>query len=324
MIYALKVNSKNAERVYNSLLEGEGRFGWSYIESADLNLLKEKEKNEGYNSLTDDEKSCYQYFLLDLKKDNYVVYINTPTYGKCTLAKVEDGYYWDFADDDFNHRFKVDKSSVKTFDRNSESVHPLIKSRLKLQGRYWRIRFKDEFEQLVNILENGYSDKENTTKSNVLFLNNDIQPFLKEITRKIHKTHPNYDLERLMKSIFENVDGVSNVEWIGGAADHGADLIVTYKSGLPIAGLETDERLIVQVKSFEGVHSDLQAIKDIKRAYEHFPKISMGLIVSTADEISKEFTEALTSLQEEINIPVSVLYGSDLGLFILQNGGLDL
>lgn len=44
--HALKVDSENAARVFESLKLGEGRFGWSYVESADLRILQEPEKSE--------------------------------------------------------------------------------------------------------------------------------------------------------------------------------------------------------------------------------------------------------------------------------------
>lgn len=45
-IHALKVDAENAARVFESLTLGEGRFGWSYVEFADLRVLQEPEKSE--------------------------------------------------------------------------------------------------------------------------------------------------------------------------------------------------------------------------------------------------------------------------------------
>jgi hypothetical protein len=75
---------------------------------------------------------------------------------------------------------------------------------------------------------------------------------LSEITRAIHHTHPNYDLEILMEQVLKRIPGVKEVKRQGGAGDHGADLIVVFESGLPIPGLEQQRICVVQVKSFEG------------------------------------------------------------------------
>src|SRR5208337_2174503 len=103
--------------ILGSLKGGEGRFGWSYNENADLRKLAQRIQTAGWDSLSDDEKDCYQPFLLDIKAGDYVVYINIPDWGKCTVAKVTGSYEWRFDDDDFNHRFPVDPKFIHVFDR---------------------------------------------------------------------------------------------------------------------------------------------------------------------------------------------------------------
>lgn len=59
----------------------------------------------GWTNLSPEEQDCYQAFLLDLKDGDYVVYINVPDYGKCSLARVTGPYFWRYDGEDFNHRF---------------------------------------------------------------------------------------------------------------------------------------------------------------------------------------------------------------------------
>ena len=56
-IYALKGSSEWFD-ILPSLQSGEGRFGWSYIESADLRELKKRVDEKGWDSLTEEEKDC--------------------------------------------------------------------------------------------------------------------------------------------------------------------------------------------------------------------------------------------------------------------------
>lgn len=317
-IYALKGSSECD--VLSSLQKGEGRFGWSYLESADLKELKKRVDEKGWNALTDEEKDCYQVFLLDFKAGDYVVYINAPEWGKCTVAKVTGQYQWKFEDDDFNHRFPVEPSSVYVFDRNDASVHPALRSRLKLQGRWWRIYLKDEFAELLEVLKKGVTPSVRTPEANLRFLSNEIQPFLLNITQLIHHTHPNYDLEGLFAEVFKKIPDVIDVKWQGGAGDHGADILVTFDGGLPIPGLEKRSVLVVQVKSYEGDHCDTKAIEDIKRAFEHYPEASMGLIISTANSITTPVEQELDKLREESGKPVSLLVGADVAAFLLRYG----
>lgn len=320
-IYAIKGDSDWCDAVCSSLKEGEGRFGWSYIESANLNDLRSRIESDGWNSLTDDEKECYQYFLLELKADDFVVYINIPEWGKCTLARVTGPYVWRYEDEDFNHRFPVDQNSVMVFDRNDSVVHPSLSARLKLQGRYWRIYLKDEFEALIKGLRSGSAGQLRSSKTNIAFLAQEIQPLLVNITEKIHHTHPNYDLETLIAETLRSVPGVKEVKLQGGAGDHGADVLVVFESGLPVPGLQQQRICVVQVKSFEGEHWDIEAVNDIRRAFEHYPEAELGLIVSTASSSTENLDRALDQVREETGRPVSILIGADVAAFLLRFGG---
>lgn len=318
-IWALKSSSEWFD-ILPSLKKGEGRFGWSYIATADLRKLNQQIEASGWDSLSEEEQNCYQGFLLDIKAGDYVVYINTPEWGKCTVAKVTGDYQWKYEDEDFNHRFPVDPNSIYVFDRNDASVHPALRSRLVLQGRQWKIYLKKEFEALLESLEKGIQPKHRTVSDNLRYLSNEIQPFLLEITQRIQHTHPNYDLEKLIAAVFENVPGVVDVLPQGGPADHGADIIVKFDEGLPIPGLEKQTVLVVQVKSYEKEHWCTRAVEDIKRAFERYPEASMGLIVSTADSITEIVETELDKLREECGKPISLLIGSDVAAFLLRYG----
>lgn len=318
-IYALKGSSEWFD-ILSSLKAGTGRFGWGYTETANLEQMKLRIEKDGWESLSDEEKDCYQGFLLDLKANDYVVYINVPEWGKCTVAKVTGPYYWRFEDDDFNHRFPVDPDSVHRFDRNDAIVHPALSTRLKLQGRWWRIYLKDEFNAPLTSLEKGVEPSPRTPENNLRFLSKEIQPFLLGITERIQHRHPNYDLEHLISEVFKNVPSVKEVRWQGGAGDHGADIIVSFASGLPIPGLEQETTVVVQVKSYVGEHWDTRAVEDIRRAFKHYPETKMGLIISTASASTNALETALDKLKDETKKPVALLIGHDVAAFLLRFG----
>lgn len=317
MIYALK-GSADID-ILSSLQKGEGRFGWSYTGTADLRVLQQRIQQSGWEALTADEQDCYQGFLLDLRANDHVVYINVPEHGQCTVARVTGEYFWRHDDEDFNHRFAVDPASVQVFDRNAAFVHPALRARLRLQGRWWRIYLKEEFAQLLNVI-NGKQQPASVPQSNAQFLSKEIQPLLLEITRRVHHTHPNVDLEALLAAVFRQIPQVTDVRWQGGRGDHGADLIVTFQSGLPVPGLERQSKLLVQVKSYRDTHGDLTAVEDIRRAFARYPDADMGLIISSADSAAVTMEEALDSLREEVGRPIALLIGADVGAFYLRFG----
>ena len=320
-VYALRVSDDRSDAILRDLQKGEGRFGWSYAKTADLRKLKRK-RAKG-QELTDEEKHCAQWFLLDLEEGDYVIYINVPEFGKCTLARIVGPYVWRWEEDDFNHRFPVDGRSVVTFDRNDEVVNPRLSSRLKFQGRYWRVVSRDdskeEFEELLGkVAHGGASGK--LRSSNVPYAARALRPLLRQITAEIHRMHPRKDLEVLCAALFRKMPDVRQVDHRGhGRRDKGADLIVTFGSGIP--GLVLDRKLLVQVKAFGGEHSETGAVEDLRRAFEHHPEADFGLIISTAERKTKPLEEALEGLREEVGKPVELLIGEDVARLFLQYGG---
>ncbi len=326
-VYALKVVRKKevVEMLFNCLKAGEGRFGWSWIETADLRELRERIEESGWESLSKEEQECYygQDFLLDLRDGDHVVYVNVPEWGQCTLAEVAGEYRWRYEPGDFNHRFPVDSASVRTFDRNADIVPAALSRRLKLQGRWWRVYAQAEFESLLGALDRGALSKPRTAESNVAELGDRIRPTLTEIAGHIQHTHPAKDLESLMEIVFRNVPGVRDVSKQQGRADHGADLLVEIEYG-PIPGLMQSKTIAVQVKSFWGEHNESSAVDDVRRAFEYHSNADMGLIVSTAERAGKNLERELEGLQEEIDKPVALLIGADLAAFVLRYGGVFL
>ena len=196
-IFALKApDAEDVKKIYRSLQGGEGRFGWSYAESADLRQLDERIRQNGWNSLSDEERDCYQHFLLSICPNDYVVYVNVPSYGQCTAAKVTGCYEWRFEDDDFNHRFAIDASSLHVFHRNDARVHPHLSSRLKLQGRQWRVYAEREFRSLLDKLKGGAEEhRARTPEDNLSYLQEGSKKHLERIAAEIQHTHPGKNLE---------------------------------------------------------------------------------------------------------------------------------
>jgi hypothetical protein len=206
------------------------------------------------------------------------------------------------------------------FDRNDEIVHPALRARLKLQGRWWRIYLKDEFNELLGSLKQAKPPTQRTPKGNLRYLSKEIQPFLLDITRRVHHTHPGTELESLIAEVFKKLPGVTDVRWQGGAGDHGADILVYFDEGFPIPGLEKQSLLVVQVKSYEDDHWCTKAVDDIKEAFEHYPEATIGLIISTADSAKGEVEKAIDKLREETGKPVALLIGPEVAAFLLRYG----
>ena len=318
-IFALKAPPcpEQVEEINRSLQGGEGRFGWSYVESADLRQLADRIERNGWDSLNNGEKDCYrgQEFLLSICPNDYVVYVNVPSYGRCTVARVTGCYEWRYEDKDFNHRFAIDVSSLRVFDRNDARVHPDLSDRLKRRGRQWRVYAEPEFRDLLNVLKGGAEEhRPRTPEVSFSYLQNEAKEHLDQIADRIHHTYPRKDLEELIAATLKRVPGVKRVEHMKGRADRGADLEVKIET-IPLLV----QKLVVQVKSYEGEISGTKAVEDIANTIDD---ADMGLIVSTATSVSDGFRDAMGKLEEKKGKPVRLLYGSELAHFVLKYMGV--
>ena len=61
-------------------------------------------------------------------------------------------------------------------------------------------------------------------------------------------------------------------------------------------------------------------MEDIRRAFEHYPEASMGLIISTASASTTALDNAMEKLREESQKPVALLIGPDVAAFLLRFG----
>ena len=321
-IWVFNTPSKKAVGfVYSSLQNGFSRFGWSYVDTADLKLMNER----GWRNLTESEQDCYKrsWFLMGIEAGDWIVHVNVPEWGKCTAEKVKSGYEFDINKNeigDFRHTIPIDVSTLITFNRNDKNVSPYISRRLKLQGHYWRIYDNKEFLQSIENLKNNSVKLDEEITHGLYYLKNDIKPQLSKITSLIQKNHPGKKLESFLSKVFENIPNVNNVKINGSGwgTDYGADLIVSYTSGLPINGLQVEEILVVQVKSFTGTHYSTEAVDQIGTAIKKY-NANAGLIISTANA-SEELIKNIEELVSEIEKPVGLICGEEAATFVLKYG----
>ena len=304
-------------RIYNDLKKGKARFGWSYFDKADLKKIKVKIDNGGWNSLNNEEKESWihAHFMLSyVKQGDYFVYINMPEYGKCTIVKITGEYnfseIWDNGKEgDFRHFLPCE--FVATFDRNSNIVHPYLRRRLGLQGAWWRIYAKQEFEELLQEIKEGRQGKEVKER-----FEEEMNKYLDKISERLNYIFPSKNLEDLLIEVLRNLPNVLDVR--KGPDVNGADLEIEYETGLEIEGLQKKELCAVQVKSYEGEMGYTKAIEDIRRAFDSNPDYTCGLIISTALKITEEFEVELEKLRKDTGKNVGILLGKDLARLVVK------
>ena len=259
----------------------------------------------------------HAHLLLDVQPGDYIVHVNVPEYGKVTVGKVASPYYFEAnlpdGQDDGRHCFKV--TDVFSFDRNDELVFPSVNRGLKPRRALQRLSYQEEF---LMSLERLKARKEGNLEEHHDFLSEGANELFKNFVGKVHACHPGKDLEAFIAEIFRKIPNVYNVKENGSGwrTDNGADLIITYRSG--IAGFEFDETMVVQIKSYEGEHRSTEAVGQIEKAMSVY-EASLGLIITTA-ESTEVLENAVYELSERLKKPVYLMAGQDVARFILTYG----
>lgn len=303
-------------RLYDELKEGRARFGWGGIwESldvgggSDLRYLKGKIDCHGMEALSEAEREVWKHakFLLDVQPGDFFIYINMPEYGKCTIVKITGEYDYDEEPwdpekkDDFRHRLPCE--FVASFDRNADIVHPYLRQRLKLQGAWYRIYAKREFEELLEALKTGATGKmPEELMSEVLIRS------LNNIADEVYRHFPQKNLEGFVRELLSRQPYIKEVK--KGPDRNGADLELELE--IPIGPTAFNFLCAVQVKSYIGTMDYKKAVEDIRKAFTSNPQYACGLIVSTAQDYTEEFEAELEKVRNEFNKPVEVLLGKDI------------
>ena len=295
--------AKEKELVYQSVKNGKSRFGGS-----------EKDEN---NLLGETWSDCHskQLFLLEIEVDDWIVHINTPSWGKCVAAKVTAKYAFDEGlkcswGVDFRHVIEIDKNSVIEFDRRNENVLPSVN--LRPMRRCQRIYAVQDFLQSLENLKQNRVTLQNGESKNLFHLRDETDKFLEKITSLIHTSHRGKDLERFLAMVFRRIAGVVDVNenGFGWKSDHGADLIITTN----VIGFE--HKIVVQIKSFEDKHYDLTAVGQVKTGIKEYGA-SAGMIITTAQRTEQLETE-IQKVSEEIGCPIDLVAGDDVAKFVLK------
>ncbi|WP_406879392.1 restriction endonuclease [Bacillus cereus] len=324
-IYAVKASQpekNNAEKIekigklYASLKSGKARFGWSYYEDANLKVIKNKMERLEMMGLTDDEKVTWSRgkFLLNVTKDDYLVYVNMPSYGECTIVQVKGTYDFDYGWDDKMNDFAhfVPCTFLYTFNRRANIVHPFLQKRLSLMGSSYQIYAKAEFEELLESLNTNSLGQDVSER-----LNDSINNTLVNLYKDVHHLYPAHALEKLIIEVLKNVLPYV-VEIRKGPDVNGSDIDVELEIPIGLGENTIREKWAVQVKSYHGVMDTVKAVEDLDKAFELDSSYTRGMIVSTASEMTETCEDALTILKEKYKKDVLVLMGQELAYAVMQ------
>ncbi len=190
-------NKSSLEFVSKSLKHGISRFGWGYIDTADIRKLEKK----SWDEMTKDEILIWNKtkFLKEISKGDWIVHINVPYWGTVIAGQVIEEYNFEESDNeisDFRHFFKLDLKTIIEFEKDDPIINSVISNKLKLRGKYWRIYDKIEFFESIENL--------NKRQNNI-----SIQNEKSTQHNKTDNTFENTKIESIILSNFLNFNDIN-------------------------------------------------------------------------------------------------------------------
>lgn len=300
--FAKVVDSPARVCVYKDISKGKSRFGmWDQKVSL-------KEKYHGGNG-----------FLLKINQGDWIVHVNSPEYGKCVAVQVVGSYEFDAGIEcswgrDFKNYIPVDPQTIVEFDRNDQRVLPSVNLRPMRRGQ--RIKQVGDFLQSLENLKTEKSDFQINDLRGVVHLRAKFDSeLLPTVTKYIHELNRSKELERFIHSLFNSMPNTeSTLNGFGWGTDHGADLIVEFHN--PLSGISLSSKLIVQVKSYYGDHSELNAIDQIANGIEKYSGHG-GLLITTG-KATEKLEDYAREVSERIGVPIDIIAGAEVARFVLR------
>lgn len=300
-----QILDKNARsKVYADIAKGKSRFGmWDQ----EVSLRQEFHGANG--------------FLLKIKPGDWIVHVNSPEYGRCVAVQVQGNYDFDAGIKcswgvDFCNYIPVSPESIVEFDRNDERVLPSVNLRPMRRGQ--QIKQVADFLQSLENLKREKLAAASSELRGVIHLRAKFDTeLLPKVTRYIHELNRSKELERFLHQIFDSMPNVeSTLNGFGWGTDYGADLIVEFHS--PLFGVSLSSKLIVQVKSYSGQHTELDAIDQIARGIKKYSG-NGGLLITTG-ESTERLEEYAREVGERIGMPIDIIAGAEVARFVLRYG----
>lgn len=302
-VYAFaKVADHDAmNKVYAKIKNGKSRFGmWDQTGSL-------RDKWHGKNAQ-----------LLAIKEGDWIVHVNMPSYGKCVAVKATGEYQFDNGVEcnwgrDFNNYLPVDIQTIIEFDRNDPNILPSVN--LSPRKRLQRVLQASDF---LDSLENLKRGKYNATKKenrSVAHPQEKVTNLLPQITAIIQEMNKSKEFERFLHKIFADLPNTVSVQnGFGWKSDHGADLLVEFKS--PVVGINFTTKIAVQAKSYTGQHFDTHAVDQIAEGIQKYDA-DAGLLITTANE-TEALEDYIRNKSDEIGKNIDVIAGKDVAKFVLR------
>lgn len=267
--------------VFESLMRGTARIGWSYLDNLDLRIIKDCIEKKQWDQLDQNQKDAWRChgFLDWVNCGDYLVYPHQPEYGKITIVRVNGGYDYLPPSEALNEDFRSSRSCeiiTKTpVDWYDTIVHPRLRKKLGLQGRFYTIYDTDLLKILIEQSDKAGAVEDWNPAKRVGHILGSIAP---QVAVLLQREFPRHDLSRFCDELFSSMGYSSKLQ--EGPGEQGSDLVVVVGNEL----LPRTFTIGVQCFSWEGSASQTELKRKLKQLLDGWDRnqLDYGVLLTTA------------------------------------------
>ncbi len=337
--YAMRTDRENQDLVLEELRQGRLRQGWGYAPDQDLRLVQSR-KQEGTPLSTEQKEAWGNRRMLGgddgfSPSDTILLLPNLPKVSQFILVEVNGEYDYQpirlsKGRQDYGHILPVTlpPSGLTGFAYRDPRVLAPLRRSLTCRSRIWSLAdHAENIRGLLDLTRGGdiqhiQLDLTEAFKQTYGRAFGVVRLALQEAFQKeLERAFTSADFEAPCEILLRTIFPFATVERTGGAGEHGADIVVTWKDSLiPNPDGEVSPlswRLVVQVKDWDRTAADLKPIDQIRTAkqyYEDEPEsiVKAGLIITRCDHESSAFSEHRESTAKDLNIPIRFIGKKEL------------
>lgn len=181
---------------------------------------------------------------------------------------------------------------------------------MRNQGPMWNIDGLREHVDRLLALGDAAASGDAPTDRLTNVLNDTLGGLLPRLRDDFRANQLEEPVHRLLRQLFPMAD----VEKRAGPHEHGADFVIVETNAF-----EHDHRTVVQLKDYAKQLTGTAALNQIREAATWYAPVSAAVIITTAQEESRQFSRARDDLAEELGIPVTTVLGPQLARWFMAN-----
>ena len=314
--WVMRTDKDSIPYLSGQLEKGKLRQGWGYLENQHLELIrKRKDKRRKLNA---DQKKCWRGNRRMLNTEEGSIQVgdiiltpHLPERGCWSIIKVVGDYFYEIDQDqqDFGHTLPVELlTKERPVNPYEEAVSAKLRQTMRCQSRLWNIDYlKPEVDHVIGEIENGATSQSIADRIPAIYTKLEKTAW-EEIQHHYHGSEIEKPCVILLQAIF----GDEEVDHTGGKNERGADAICRFTD--PIG---TQHSIAVQIKMWDWAADNARPLEQIEEAYQSYEGITSGVVITTAEECTKKFSEELERYQQSLGIPIRIIYRKELiGLFV--------